>query len=719
MLKRNLTVILFAAVALSLVAQEPAAQASHEVFMAKFEEAVKADNYAAMKELVVRNQPELLNGYFLYEYQFASAIANKNDEDKAARIAVLEKFVTFVTQEFKDKWYVERLAWAKTFTPEQAAKRIEVETNVLEGASAFRRGEKSGDKKDWTDARAKFEKVIPVAQEIGDVYWQIDADVWLAGVAEKLEEKFEAAYHFKRAMEVAREAKQSNTIAKYDLPGKLKRAARDGLRDDLIDIKIAVAMAKVKYAATIEKLTAEAAAGGAESRGAGAGAGGGAGGPKGAMPSTLPPMANKHTMRIEWVDAEKPKYAEVVGRPMLTSNVRANAHWSNWYAIEVAASAKSTILPGEHFLQNEKGKLLFDPDGAGKAGDERIKVAVGKPEVVVFKNRGFPDGGKVDVRHLMLEMPRTFTINGVGMQFKGPGPGDPMPIYLQGATSVTAKFDGYDITIYDDSANGDFSNYGDDSVAVTKGKVSRVTPLSRYIYVGDLLFELKVDPNGQNLRLKPYDGPVALLEFKYVANTMPAFMNLEGLNENAQAFFNLMDCKDKPMWVPPGEYKFRDGYFSYGKDETITVSAGTATSFKVAEGQLTKYEMGGAKTPGFTYQWKAELEKEKDKTLIRLKGKDLRIHGAAGEEYSRFYVGATRPHVRVRTGKDGPVFFDKQMKAPAAEDLNVVPKRHWSIIVYYPKDIEAEKTSSGDAFVQLEGDHPKLGKITSTPQQVP
>ena len=322
------------------------------------------------------------------------------------------------------------------------------------------------------------------------------------------------------------------------------------------------------------------------------------------MPGALPPAANKHTMRIEWVDAEKVAYKEANGRPVLTPNIRANGHWVHWIQTEMgptAALENPAIVPGEHTFKNEKGKLLFDPDGKGKAAEERLKVQLGKPEVLTFKQRSLPDGSKVDARFLAMEPPNAFTVNGVGMSFKAAGPNDPLRIRWQGASAVTSKFDGWDITIFDDSADGKFDAYGDDSVMISKGKVGRVVPLSRYVYVGDLLFEMKLDPSGQNLRFKPYDGPIALIQFEYVATTMPAFMILEGLNENAQFFINLMDCKDKPMWVPPGEYKFRSGYFAFGdgeKRETISVGNTKSMQFKVAEGTLNKVQMGGAKAPG-------------------------------------------------------------------------------------------------------------------------
>jgi hypothetical protein len=695
----------------------------HVAFMTKFEEAVKADNYAQMKDLVIKNKPNVQRGFFLFEAEYCSAVSNKSEEDLKHRINILEKLSTLASQEFKDRSLADRIAWMKTLTPEMCVKKIEFDGLEYEGEQTFRQAEKSGDKGQYKAAIEKFEKAYPLTVAIGDPYWRVNMNIWLASAYNGMGEIYETAYHYKRGIELARELKQMNQMTEFDAPGKLKKlAGMNNLRDDLIDVTIAVAESKKKYAETVERLAAEAlnpgGAAGAESKPGGAAP---APGTKG-MPAGLPPPANKHTARIEWVDAEKSKPKEAVGRTVPTANVHANGPWLNWYGTQVSPSApsKQTVLPGDNLFKNDKGKLLLDPDGAGKAPEERLKVQEGKAEVVLFKARTYQDGTKADIRHRLMEEPRAFSLNGMNLSFKSGTPGEtPLNLRWQGATAVTTKFEGYEITVYDDSANGDFSTYGDDSMTISKAGVVKSIPLSRYVYLGDLLYEMKIEPNGQNVRFKPYDGPIALLEFKYVATTMPAFMILEGLNENAQFYVNLMECKDKPMWVPPGEYKFRDGYFMFGegeKRETISVKNTRCNAFKVAEGKLNLCEMGGAKPPGFTYAWKAELEKDKGKTMIRVPGKHIQVFGCGGEEYYFFMSGVFRPHVKIRSSKDGTPFFDKQMRAPAREDLD--DNKPWGDIAFFPKDIEAEKTTSGDVFVQLEGEYPKLGKITSTPQQV-
>jgi hypothetical protein len=719
MRNRFLVAMLVVLASFPAFAQEPPRDAA-DALITKFEEAVKADNYAAMKDLVVKAGPTVvLDAYWRAEYQLVSAISNKSEEDKTARLGVLEKFVNLVSQEFKDRSLADRLAWAKVLAPEQATKRLEMDELFRDGSTALARAEKAGEKPLYQEASAKYAKATALAAENKDVYWTIDGNVWLGFVAKKIDDKFQAAYYYKRADDIVREQRAHVQAAKYGLGNELKTLARTGLRDDLIDIALPLEESRKKYTEQMEKLAAEAVnpgAGGADSRAAAPGS------PKGAaMPGTLPPAANKHVMRIEWVEAEKSKYQVSNGRPILTPNIQANGHWFFWVRTELSGAAgKQTIIPGDHSFKVDKGKIMFDPDGAGKAAEERLKIPLGKTEPLAFKQRTFPDGSKVDVHFLALEVPNAFVLNGFNLELKAGGPNDPVDVRWQGASSVKTKFDGWDITVYDDSGDGRFDTFGDDSITIGKGKPQKAIPLSRYIQLGDLLFDFKLDPNGQNMRFKPYDGPIALLQLDWVGAAVPTFLILEGLNENAQFFLNLVECKDKPIWVPPGEYKFRNGYFAFGdgeKRETIRITnSGKATSFKVAEGQLNKVPMGGAKAPGFTCTWKTEQMKEKGKTIIALKGKTIKIYGCGGEEYEYFTTGVFRPTVKMRSGKDGPVFYDKQMKAPAREDLG--EGKPWSDVIFFPKDIEVEKAASGDVFVTLEGEYPKLGKITSTPAQV-
>ena len=145
-----------------------------ETFMTKFEEAVKADNYAGMKELVVKAGPDnAADGYMRYEYQLCSAIANKSDEDKVLRLNVVEKMTSLISQEFKNRMPADRLAWVKTLTPEQAGKRVQMGAVLTEAATLLGRAEKGGEKPLFQQAAAKYAQATATAAEIKDLYWEV------------------------------------------------------------------------------------------------------------------------------------------------------------------------------------------------------------------------------------------------------------------------------------------------------------------------------------------------------------------------------------------------------------------------------------------------------------------------------------------------------------------------------------------------------------------
>jgi hypothetical protein len=78
-------------------------------------------------------------------------------------------------------------------------------------------------------------------------------------------------------------------------------------------------------------------------------------------------------------------------------------------------------------------------------------------------------------------------------------------------------------------------------------------------------------------------------------------------------------------------------------------------------------------------------------------------------------AGVFKPTVKARAVKSSSVFYDKPMKAPAREDVDAKP---WDKVVFFPKDIRIDKDVAGEVTLQLEAEHPKLGKITSTPTPV-
>ncbi len=684
--------------------QEPNAEA----FMNKFEVAAGADSFVQMQELVKKNRDHIVDGFMMWETLYCSAVANNSTADVKTRMNVLEKLSTINQLENKDKYLAERLTWTKALTPEACGKKAKMWEYLSDGDKAIKEANNLRTPEAFQKAIDIFSKFVPIAEEITDGFWMINGNYWLGEGHKGKLEYFEACYHYKKAVESGRDTKMMNIVEKYGLMNLLRTLAQNAkIREDLIDVKVPLEKAKTQYKEAEEKAAAS--------------PGGGAGGGGTAIPTGVtnaPPLANKHTLKIDWVDGDKPKYKEIGPRTFLTPNYQANSHWLFWHTQEVnpGKPEKFKGIPGDSEIKNEKGKLLFDPDGSGKAPEDKLKVPEGKTDVVAFKGRKYSEGTEGDVFLRMMSLPSQYKLMGFDLK-DGRAPSE-KPIVLKwiGSTAVTTKFNGVDIAVYDDSGDGNFVGYGEDSVVVGTGKTARVQPLSKYIYIGDLLFEMKLEASGAGIRFKPYDGPIALLKFDYKSTTNPAFMIAEGVGEQANISFNLMDAKDKPMWVPPGRYRFRNGYFAYGEGdrrETILVEQGKSAEFGISEGKLNTIAMGAAKDPGFTFVWKADTRREKGEDYITIVGKDIKVFGCGGEEYRWFSAGVFKPTVHIKSAKEGPDAFSKEMKPPAREDLD---DKHPALdVVYFPKTFDVKKPVAGEVFLQLECDYPKLGKITSTP----
>src|SRR5262249_9563541 len=110
-----------------------------------------------------------------------------------------------------------------------------------------------------------------------------------------------------------------------------------------------------------------------------------------------------------------------------------------------------------------------------------------------FDDVKYADGSTGKVWHQILSRPLQINANGIALKLSA---GDPY-IAIRGASQAKGKVRGQDFAIYDCNGNGLFNDFGFDCVVTGSGKTQRVQPLSKYILIGDLLYELRVDPNGK------------------------------------------------------------------------------------------------------------------------------------------------------------------------------------------------------------------------------
>ena len=699
----RLLTIIVAAVLIALAL--PAQGGRVDQFINDFEKAMVADNFAEMQSLVKQSGETVKSAFIAYEGQWCAAAAANRAADKASREKFLETLSKVSSLAQKDEFCSQRLIWLKGLSAEAVAKKSKIDESLQTGSVLYQRADRERTEKAWDPVIEHFTKFVELAVSVPDPYWEMSGCYYVGDEHQGKLEYFEACYWYKRAVVVGQAAKLTAFINLYKLNDKATKAAKDGsFREDFVEVTIPVAESKVKFKAR----QAEAAKAPAEATGAAAIPN---------APANLPPPANIHTMKLEWTDLEKSKVSVLAaGRPPFTTWYQTNAHWYFWPAIAFKSGDKVKLpfLPGEHELRNEKGKALLDPDGAGKATDEAFKIPQ-KPDVVSFKGRKYNDGtlGEVSVR--LMEGPYQYKI--MGQAAKAQRDGGVVQFRWQGAMQTVTKFDGLDIAVYDEDADGTFTSYGKDCVVIGKGKDAVIQPLSQYIYIKGLLYHLKLDPAGGNFRIKPYDGPVAPLKIEWKGASVPQSLIFGGSGDLASFFINVIDAKDKPMWVPVGEYSLTSGYFAFGeageKRETILISKGRSGSFRVIEKRMNTLELGAAKDPGFRFLWKAESFEEKGEKMVRVAPKELKVIGCFGEEYEWFQTGVVRPLVKMRMGEKGAPFFDKEMAFPDKEDFNKD-----SQLIWLPHVLEVKKPGAGEVWIQMECNYPKLGKITSKWERV-
>jgi hypothetical protein len=421
-------------------------------------------------------------------------------------------------------------------------------------------------------------------------------------------------------------------------------------------------------------------------------------------------MPNVGHGKIEWEDATKLRVLAQKRDPKYrTPFFQANAHWIFWpeVALTDAQTATFSALPGGAEITRDGSKILVDIDGAdSQHKPQRIKLGP-KPKMQTFKKVKYIDGSTGTVYHMMLQQPTEYQIKGFSFNA-----GDKVKyVKIKGATIVTGKIRGEDVTIHDLNANGAFNDFGMDCIVVGKGRKARVEPLSKFMILGDLMYELRVEANGLTVRTRPYDGPVTLLKVDYKCNKMPEFLIAQGSGDMSTVFINLLDAMEKPIWVVPGSYGIAQGYIIEGtgdRTQSMIIGKGRSGVFNIGVGQLNTWELGGAGKTGFSFGFKTERTRERGQEFVMIPGNEVKVYGNFGEEYLRSTMGTPFPKVMLRKGKDGPIWFRGEMRKPERADYEKDGSAIW-----YPKPMEIKKTVGGDYSVKMELDWEPLGHIES------
>jgi hypothetical protein len=611
-------------------------------------------------------------------------------------------------QQHRDTFPRDRWIWLQSLTKEQREAKLQLSRAVGEGDPLFGKAMKARTTAAAAAAIPTFEKVVAQAHAATDSFWEANACFYLAYLHEFQLKYFETCYYYKRGETIGRNAGYARQkIEDFQLSAKLKVAADKGrLKPEFINTEVSIEEAKTKYKEALEKGTAAAMGGGGDDLGSdkpgskkrGSGSG------KFKLP---PPPTDHKGASMEWKEDKGLRVKKVKNvENYWTTFVASNGDWWNWRFVQVERGQKVRFpfLPGKVELENDGGKFFLIREGKKK---ERLKLR-SKPAVTEFKDVAYLDGSQGRVYQCLLLRPSSFKCMGYAMRGGGPI----ATIYAKGASNVTGKIRGVDFAIHDSTANGAFNDWGLDTIVIGKGKKAMMAPLSRYVNLNGLMYELKVNANGKTIRTKPWDGDMAPLKVNFKANMKPRSLIASGTGGDATYFINLLDAMDKPIWVVPGNHQFSHGYFAQGKGikaKSIQIWKGRSGVQNVEVAQMNTWDFGGA-GGGFTFGFKTETRKKKGQEYVVIPAKNLKVYGAFGEEYGIFLTGHVLPEVSMRKGKDGPIWLQKKkMRKPETADYN----KDFSLI-WVAKTLEVKKASAGDYSVMMEADYPPLGKIVSS-----
>lgn len=302
-------------------------------------------------------------------------------------------------------------------------------------------------------------------------------------------------------------------------------------------------------------------------------------------------------------------------------------------------------------------------------------------------------------------------------------PGDEyMYLFYSGAASMVGLIGETPLRVFDDNLDGLYgsaptyhpnwglatSNFQPNFDTLLVGKSTRAIPWSQLVQVGATWHRLEPAGGGSAFKATPVDVQTGTLRLEFKGET-PAWLVVRGSGELAECYFDVAQSA-KGIAVPAGDYELVAGLIQQGKKQQmmkcLVLGRPTMAKWTVSAGQETVIKLGAP------LRFEFEVQRNADKGVV--KGASVRVVGAAGEDYDRFWNCAPAPLVSAR--KAGTKKGGKPEEMPSVKgDLNErnddnTPR--WSFgDVWRPLDLEVELQRGGDTMeLQLtEKKHKLLG----------
>lgn len=308
------------------------------------------------------------------------------------------------------------------------------------------------------------------------------------------------------------------------------------------------------------------------------------------------------------------------------------------------------------------------------------------------------------------------------------GPSDDyMSLFYFNAASVVGTLDGVALRVIDDNLDGVYGSLpiswqylglgpnvtqpDMDSIAI--GEATRALPWSEFLPVNGKWYKLAPQMGGMTLSATPVELQTGRLRLEFKGE-FPEWLVLRGMGVLENTFLDICAAGKEGVEAPVGEYRLLSGLIRKGKKQQtmkcLVLGNEQVAPFSVKAGAETVVQLGGP--------YRFEFERAANQGAEFVSGPSVRVLGAAGETYDRFWNCVVAPVVSLRKAgaKKGGKPEDMPRVNGSLDELTEEGQRRWAYAdVWRPLSFPIVPKKEGEAVeVQLsEKKHKLLGDIES------
>ena len=189
--------------------------------------------------------------------------------------------------------------------------------------------------------------------------------------------------------------------------------------------------------------------------------------------------------------------------------------------------------------------------------------------------------------------------------------------------AMTGKVEGLTMAVIDANANGRYDDLGVDGLAI--GSDPGAGYVSRIVSIDGKLFEFEIEPDGSEVRTRPYTGETGVLKLKKIKGIKAKVVTAIA-RQGKDVSFQIAGAK-KGMQVPVGEYVLADAFLK-GGSETARIRKGRMDRIEVASAAEVELQLGGPLV--------GEVPAPRLQEGGAVVSPNVQVFGSMGEEYYDF-----------------------------------------------------------------------------------